>query len=89
MSKRHHVGLPWQRMRDVPNVEVDDEFELGPEASLAEDAIDALGPDFRHRVIREMAEGGRGDGADEDDHELNDGLHAEAEVAHLRQNPWR
>ena len=36
MAKRHAIGVGGRRMRDVPNVEVDEEFGQGPEAPYAE-----------------------------------------------------
>ena len=81
--KRHHAGLHGHRMRDVPNVEVDDEFEQDSDAS----AVDVLGAEFCHRIVRDLADGGRGEGADVDGYDPNDWLQAEADGAHLLQTP--
>jgi hypothetical protein len=83
MAKRHHTHLHGQRMREVPNVEVDDEFEAGPEAS----AIDVLGAEFCHRIVRDLADGGNDDGAEVDGYDPTDWLQSEADGAHLLQTP--
>ena len=82
-SKRQHAGGRKPRFRDVPNVEVDDEFDQGPDAS----AIEVLGAEFCHRIVRDLADGGRGEGADADGYDPNDWLQSEADGAHLLQTP--
>ena len=83
MAKRHHAHLHGQRMREIPNVEVDDAFEQGPEAS----AIDVLGAEFCHRIVRDLADGGSGEGAEVDGYDPTDWLQSEADGAHLLQTP--
>ena len=85
MAKRHSAGVDGRRMRDVPNVEVDDEFEPGPDAS----AIDVLGAEFCHRIVRDLADGGLGEGGDAQWHDPSDWLQAEADGAHLLQKTGR
>ena len=72
-------------MRDIPNVEADDAFEPGPDAS----AIDVLGAEFCHRIVRDLADGGLGDGVDAQWHDPSDWLQAEADGAHLLQKAGR
>ena len=83
MAKRHHARLHGQRVREVPNVEVDDEFEQSPDAS----AIDVLGAEFCHRIVRDLADGGRGDSADAEGYDPSDWLQAEGDGAHLLRAP--
>ena len=52
MAKRQHAHWHGQRLREVPNVEVDDAFEQGAEAS----AIVVLGAEFCHRIVRDLAD---------------------------------
>lgn len=83
MAKRHRAVSRVQRMREVPNVESDDEFELGPEVS----AIEMLGAEFCHRIVSDLADGGRGDSADADGYDPSDWLQAEGDGAHLLRTP--
>ena len=83
MAKRQHAPLHGQRMREVPNVEADDEFEQGPDAS----AIEMLGAEFCHRIVRDLADGGCGEGAEVDGYDPSDWLQTEADGAHLLQTP--
>ena len=85
LAQRHSVGLHGRRMRDVPNVESDDEFAPGQDAS----AIDVLGAEFCHRIIRDLADGGLSEGVDADWHDPSDWLQAEADGAHLLQKTGR
>jgi len=82
-AKRHRAGSRGQRVREVPNVEIDDEFEPGPDPS----AIDVLGAEFCLRIVRDLADGGRGESADLDGYDSNDWLQAEGDGAHLLRTP--
>ena len=89
MAKRHLNGIRGLRMRDVPNIDVDEESGLGRDAPFAESAIDALGAEFCHRVVRDIAEGRHVDGAERDGSDADDWLQAEADGAHLLRSPGR
>lgn len=81
MAKRRHARLHGQRVREVPNVEVDDEFEQDTDAS----AIEVLGAEFCHQIVRDLADGGSGEGIEVDGCDPNDWLQSEADGAHLLQ----
>ena len=89
MAKRRPTRVRGLRMRDVPNVDVDEEFGLGRDAPFAEGAIDALGAEFCHQVVRDLAEGGQFEGAERDGADPDDWLQAEADGAHLLRSPGR
>lgn len=89
MAKRHSTGARGPRMRDVPNFDVDEEFGQGRDTPFAEGAIDALGAEFCHRIVRDLAEGGQFDGAERDGADPDDWLQAEADGAHLLRSPGR
>ena len=82
-AKQHALGVRGPRMRDVANFDVDEELGLGRDAPFAEGAIDALGAEFCHRIVRDLAEGGQFDGAERAGSDPDDWLQAEADGAHL------
>lgn len=88
-AKRPLSGMRGLRMRDVPNIDVDEESGLGWNGPFAESAIDALGAEFCHRVVRDIAEGRHVDGAERDGSDPDDWLQAEADGAHLLRSPGR
>ena len=77
MAKRRPADVRGLRMRDVPIVDVDD------------GDIDALGAEFCHQVVRDLAEGGQFEGAERDGADPDDWLQAEADGAHLLRSPGR
>ena len=85
IGRRHSAGLRERHGRDVPIVDFDDEWELDPDVS----AIDALGADLCHRIVRDLADGGRSESAEADGSDPNDWLQSEADGAHLLQPTWR
>ena len=89
MAKRRPPGVHGLRMRDVPNVDVDEELGLGRDAPFAEGAIEALGAEFCHKIVRDLAEGGQFEGAERDGADPDDWLQAEADGAHLLHSPER
>jgi len=91
MAKRRPADVRGLRMRDVPivDVDVDEEFGSGRDAPFAEGAIDALGAEFCHQVVRDLAEGGQFEGAERDGADPDDWLQAEADGAHLLRSPGR
>jgi hypothetical protein len=89
MAKRHSTGVRGPRMRDVPNIDIDEALEPGRDAPFAEGAIDALGAEFCHRIVRDLAEGGHVEGAEGDGSDPDDWLQAEADGAHLLPSPGR
>jgi hypothetical protein len=76
-------------MPDVPNLEYDDQIEWGEEASLAGEAIDALGPDVCSRMIRGSGVGAYEAGDEDDSHDLGDWLPGGTNVARARHSRWR
>ena len=88
-SQRHVVRSPGTRMRDVPNVDVDDDFDLSPDRPFAGDVIDALDPDLRHRMVSETAHRRHGECGYDDGYDLDDWLQAEADLDHLLYHPRR
>jgi hypothetical protein len=84
-AQRHSAERSRRRMRDVPNVQVDDEFAPGPDVS----AIDVLGAELCHRIVRDLADGGLAEGADAYWNDPSDWLQAEADGAHLLQKNGR
>ena len=89
MAKRRPAGVRGLRVRDIPNVDFDEEFGSGPDAPFTEGAIDALGAEFCHQVVRDLAEGGQFEGAERDGADPDDWLQAEADGAHLLRSPGR
>jgi hypothetical protein len=89
IAKRRPAGVRGLRMRDVPNVDVDEEIGAGRDAPFAEGAIDALGAEFCHQVVRDLAEGGQFEGAERDGADPDDWLQAEADGAHLLRSSVR
>jgi hypothetical protein len=89
MAKRHSTGARGLRRRDVPTFDVDEEIGQSPDAPFAEGAIDALGAEFCHRIVRDLAEGGQFEGAERGTADPDDWLQAEADGAHLLRSPGR
>jgi hypothetical protein len=89
IAKRRPAGVRGLRMRDVPNVELDEEIGSGRDVPFAEGAIEALGAEFCHQVVRNLAEGGQFEGAERDGADPEDWLQAEADGAHLLRSPGR
>jgi hypothetical protein len=77
------------RLRGVPNIEADDQFEPGPEQVAADDVLDALDPDMRHRMISETAYRRHAERGYDDGYDLEDWLQAEVDVDHLVRSPRR
>jgi hypothetical protein len=76
-------------MRDVSDIAVDDELESGPDRSFADDVMDEIDPNLRHRMVSETAYRRHGECGYEDGYDLEDWLQAQADVDHLLHNPRR
>jgi len=86
---RHAAGSPGVYGRGVPNLDADDDFAPGPDQPWADDAIDAIDPELRHRMVSEMAYRRHGECGYEDGYDLDDWLQAAADVDHLLHNSRR
>jgi len=88
-TRRPRVRAAGVPARDVPNVEADTEFDAGSIAPFADDAMDELDPNLRHRMVSETAYRRHGECGYEDGYDLEDWLQAEADVDRLLHNPRR
>ena len=86
-SKPHAARSPGMHMRNVPDVAFDDEFGARGDRSFADEFIDAIDPNLRHRLVSEAACRRHGGSGYDDGYDLDDWLQAQADVDHLLFDP--
>jgi hypothetical protein len=84
---RRAVRVPAMQLRD--EFGIDDDLEPGLDVAFADEAMDEIDPNLRHRMVSETAYRRHGECGYEDGYDLEDWLQAEADVDHLLHNPRR